>query len=58
MRVLRNALQVGRIAGPGAFWRTLYRSGRRALTRAIAARLDEASAYLLLVRARLLRRRQ
>jgi len=56
MRVLRNALQVGRIAGPGAFWRTLYRSGRRALTRAIAARLDEASAYLLMLRARVLRK--
>lgn len=52
MRILKNALAVGRIAGLGAFWRTLEHGGRRAL----AARLDEGSALLLLIRAKLLRK--
>ena len=51
-RIFRNALQVGRIAGLGAFWRTLRRGGISAL----AARLDELVALLQLIRAWILGR--
>lgn len=49
MRVFRNALQIGRIAGIGAFRRTLYKGWRLALI----AYLDELSALLLLIRSRI-----
>jgi hypothetical protein len=52
MRLWRNALQVGKIAGLAAFRRTLWRGSIVAL----AAYLDELAALLQLYRRKLLKR--
>ena len=52
MRILHNAFRVGRIAGRGAFGRTL----RHGWLLSLAARLDELCALLQFWRARALRR--
>ena len=54
MMILRTASTLRRIAGWPAFFRYLRTSGTLALRRWAAAQLDTASAYLLLLRSRLL----